>query len=72
MSENQQHLQPDDGIPTFEPWLGVASAALVPAALSLFVPASFLIPLIVATVALIAASLVMWWRQDSRRRGGEP
>lgn len=71
MSETQQHLQSDDGIPTFEPWLGVASAALVPAALSLFVPAIFLIPLIVATVALIATSLVMWWRQDSRRQGAE-
>ena len=72
MSENPQHAQRDDGIPTFEPWLGVASAALVPAALSLFVPASFLFPLIVTTVALIATSLVMWWRQDSRRRGAEP
>ncbi len=72
MSDNQQHVQHDDGIPTFEPWLGVASAALVPAALSLFVPATYLIPLIVTTVALIATSLVMWRRQDSRRRGARP
>ena len=70
MSENQQ-IQPDNGIPSFEPWLGVAAAALVPAALSLFVPAAFLVPLIIATVALIVTSLVMWRRQDSRRRGGE-
>jgi hypothetical protein len=70
MSEDQQ-IQHDDGIPGFEPWLGVAAAALVPAALSLFVPAAFLVPLIIATVALIVTSLVMWRRQESSRRGGE-
>ena len=69
MSKNPQ-LQ-DDGIPTFEPWLGVAAGGLVPAALALFLPPAFLVPLIVATVALFAASVVMWWRQSNRRQGAE-
>ena len=70
MSNNPQLH--DDGVPTFEPWLGVAAAALVPAALGLFLPPAFLVPLIIATVALFAASLVMWWRQSNRRQGAEP
>jgi hypothetical protein len=61
---NKQQGPHNDGIPSFEPWLGVAAAALVPAALSLFVPSTLLVPLIVATVALIVTSLVMWWRQE--------
>ena len=69
---NDQQLRHDDGIPTFEPWLAVAAGALVPAALALFLPAGFLVPLIVATVALFALSLAMWWRQDAPRRGAEP
>jgi len=64
---NDQQSQNTDGIPTFEPWLGVAAGALVPAALGLFLPAAFLIPLIVATVGLFAASGVMWWRQSRRQ-----
>ena len=70
MSNNPQ-LQ-DDGVPTLEPWLSVAAGALVPAALALFLPPVFLVPLIIATVALFAASLVMWWRQSNRRQGAEP
>ena len=69
---NDQNLQLNDRIPTFEPWLAVAAAALIPAALLLFLPATFLIPLIVATGAMFALSLTMWWRQDARRRGAEP
>jgi hypothetical protein len=68
---NDQQLRQDDGIPTFEPWLAVAAAALIPAVLLLFLPSMFLIPLIVATVAMFALSLTMWWRQDARRRGAE-
>lgn len=68
---NDQQLQNDDGIPRFEPWLAVAAAALLPATLSLFLPAVFLVPLIVATAALFALSLVMWWRQGGRRQGAE-
>ena len=70
MSNNAQ-LQ-DDGIPTFEPWLAVAAGALVPASLALFLPPAFLVPLIIATAALFAASLMMWWRQSNRRQGAEP
>jgi hypothetical protein len=69
---NQNQPRPDDGIPSFEPWLGVASASLVPAALALFLPPVFLIPLIVATVGLFALSLAMWWRQGRSRQGAEP
>jgi hypothetical protein len=69
---NDQQLQQDDGIPTFEPWLGVAAAALIPAGLTLFLPATFLVPLIMATIATFALSLVMWRRQTVRRRGAEP
>ena len=68
---NYQQLRQDDGIPTFEPWLAVAAAALIPAVLLLFLPSMFLIPLIVATVAMLAISLTMWWRQAARRRGAE-
>lgn len=70
MSNNQQ-IQHDDGIPTFEPWLAVAASALIPAALALFLPATFLVPLIVSTVALFALSLVMWRRQSVKRQGAE-
>jgi len=52
--------------------IGVAAAALIPAALSLLLPATFLVPLIIATIATFALSLVMWWRQTVRRRGAEP
>ena len=68
---NNQQLRQDDGIPTFEPWLAVAAGALVPAVLLLFLPGTFLVPLIVATVAMFAISLAMWWRQDTRQRGAE-
>jgi hypothetical protein len=71
MSNHQQQLS-DDGIPGFEPWLGVAAASLVPAALALFVPAAFLVPLIAATVGLITLSGVMWWRQSNRPPEAEP
>ena len=70
MSNNPQLH--DDGIPTFEPWLAVAAGGLVPAALALFLPPTFLVPLIVATIALFAASLVMWRRQSNRRQGAQP
>lgn len=69
---NDQQSRNIDGIPTFEPWLGVAAAALIPAALALFLPAVFLVPLIVATVGLFALSLVMWWRQSRPQQGAEP
>lgn len=68
---NNQQLDKDDGIPSFEPWLAVAAGALVPSALSLFLPSTFLVPLIIATVAMFALSLVMWRRQRGSGQGAE-
>ena len=71
MPENSQFTR-DDDVPTFEPWLAVAASALIPAALALFLPPTFLVPLIVATLGLFALSLLMWRRQSMKRRGAEP
>lgn len=64
----QDHETLNQDIPRFEPWLGVMGASFVPAAASVFLPTSFLIPLIVFTALLFGASLVMLWRQSIRRR----
>ena len=58
-------------IPRFEPWLGVMGSSFVPAAASVFLPSTFLIPLISLTVLLFGASLAMLWRQSIRQRSGE-
>jgi hypothetical protein len=58
----------DDGLPRFEPWLGIMASAFIPVLIALFVHPRFLMPLIVATVGLFVAGLVMLRRQTIRRR----
>jgi hypothetical protein len=68
---NHETLNTD--VPRFEPWLGVMGSSFVPAAASVFLPSTFLIPLIVLTVLLFGASLSMLWRQSisQRETGGQ-
>jgi hypothetical protein len=61
---NQQHDH--DDIPRFEPWLGVMGASMLPAVAIMYLP-RLLVPLIVMTVVLFAASLVMLRRQTMLR-----
>jgi len=65
---NHETLNSD--VPRFEPWLGVMGSSFVPAAASVFVPSTFLVPLIILTTLLFGASLAMLWRQSIRQRGG--
>jgi hypothetical protein len=58
----------DDDVPRFEPWLGVMASSVVPVIVGLYVHSRYLVPLIVATVALFLFSLVMLRRQTVRRR----
>ena len=58
----------DDGIPRFEPWLGVMAVALLPAILTVLLPGQYLIPLVTVAAALFTASLLMLRRQTQRRR----
>ena len=62
----------EHAIPRFEPWLGVMGSSFVPAAAAIFLPATFLVPLIVLTVLLFGASLAMLWRQSIHRRDSGP
>jgi len=64
MSNHQQAH--DDDIPRFEPWLGVMASSLIPAVIALYA-SRFLIPSIVATVALFLTGLLMLRRQRVRR-----
>ena len=57
-----------EDIPRFEPWLGVMASSIVPAVLPLYLPARYLVPLIVLTVALFLTSLVMLRRQTIQRK----
>jgi len=63
-----QYENSHDDIPRFEPWVGVLAASLVPAALTLYLPGEYLIPLIVGTGVLFLASLLMLRRQSNQKR----
>jgi hypothetical protein len=61
-----------DDIPQFEPWLGVMASSVIPVVIALYFHSRYLLPLIVAAVALFLASLVMLRRQTIQRRMQSP
>jgi hypothetical protein len=57
----------DDGTPRAEPWLAVMASSILPPVAALYLPAPFLVPLIVVTVVLFGSGLLMLRRQNTRR-----
>jgi hypothetical protein len=57
--------------PRYEPWLGVASASLVPSILLFVLPPVFVVPMMASAGALLAAGIVMLVRHEGRSRRGE-
>jgi hypothetical protein len=54
----------DASVPRFEPWLGVAAAALVPLSVMFVLPPSFLFPMIGLAGLLLLTGIVMLIRQE--------
>jgi hypothetical protein len=70
MSNTQEHELGRE-IPRFEPWLGWALFAFVPAAGLVVTPSTYDRPLIAATIGLLAVAAVSLVRQTARlSRGG--
>jgi uncharacterized membrane protein YfcA len=65
MSNYENHHA--DDVPRFEPWLGVMLSAFAPAIVVLYLPPTYLVPLVTITAILFAAGLFMLRRQTLRR-----
>jgi hypothetical protein len=59
MSESYSHQEVEANVPRFERWLAVLGSAFIPAVLIVFLPASFDLPLIIATAVLLLIGLAM-------------
>ena len=75
MSHTQEHELGRE-IPRFEPWLGWALSAMMPAAAMVFTPPAIDRPLIVITIALLAVAIVSLLRHPAShdrgaRHGGD-
>ena len=51
-------------VPSFEPWLRVMTAALIPIVLAFVLPRSFILFLFAAAGVLLVAGLVMWIKHE--------
>jgi hypothetical protein len=63
---SDQYKDPEYDVPRYEPWLGVMASCVVPAVASVYLPPTFLIPMIALTVALFATGMMMLRRQDRK------
>ena len=64
-SHTQEHATARE-IPRFEPWLGWSLLMLVPPAAMVVTPAAYDVPLIFATIVLLAIASVSYRRQTAR------
>jgi len=73
MSKHKNHLAQshEEDIPRLEPWLWVLASSVIPVVLALYAHSGFVIPSIVATVALFLTGLAMLRRDTVRRRREE-
>lgn len=67
MSQSQNTHDDHDGIPRFEPWIGVMGASFVPAVAMLYLPPAYLEVLVVLTAALFTGGLLMKRARSARR-----